>query len=83
MARLGSAVITVGAVLFVLGTCLDLNRPVCCRFDQWEGRFGTGYLGSIRSVSQLAEIHERAGLISAVYLVSYVAFSIRHWWQAY
>jgi MFS family permease len=27
-------------------------------------------------VSQLAEIHERAGLISAVYVVSYLAFSV-------
>lgn len=42
-----------------------------------EGRaVRTGYLGSIRSASQMAETHERAGLISAVYVVSYLAFSI-------
>lgn len=57
-------------------TGLDLNRTVCARFDRRRGGFGTGYLGSIRSVSQLAELHERAGLISAVYVVSYLAFSI-------
>jgi hypothetical protein len=38
--------------------------------------FGTGYLGSIRSVSQLAEPHERAALLSAAYVVSYPAFSV-------
>jgi MFS family permease len=30
----------------------------------------------LRSVSQLAEPHQRAALVSAVYVVSYVAFSV-------
>lgn len=46
------------------------------RIDCGKAGFGTWYLGSIRSVNQLAETHERAGLISAVYVVSYLAFSI-------
>ena len=76
MARLGSAVIAVGAVLFVLALAWTSIALFVAALIVGGGGFGTGYLGSIRSVSQLAEIHERAGLISAVYLVSYVAFSI-------
>jgi MFS family permease len=37
---------------------------------------GSGFLGSIRAVSQLAEPHERAALLSAVYVVTYLAFSL-------
>ena len=38
--------------------------------------FGPAFLGGFRTVSQLAEPHERAALISAIYVVSYLAFSI-------
>ena len=38
--------------------------------------FGSAFLGALRSVSQLAGPHERAALLSAVYIVSYLAFSI-------
>jgi MFS family permease len=38
--------------------------------------FGPAYLGAFRTVSQLAAPHERAALISAIYVVSYLAFSI-------
>jgi len=38
--------------------------------------FGPAYLGAFRTVSQLAAPHERAALISAIYIVSYLAFSI-------
>ena len=76
MARLGSAVIAAGAVLFVLALTWTSIALFVLASIVGGGGFGTGYLGSIRSVSQLAEIHERAGLISAVYVVSYLAFSI-------
>jgi MFS family permease len=38
--------------------------------------FGSAFLGALRTVSQLAEPHQRAALLSAVYLVSYLAFSV-------
>jgi hypothetical protein len=38
--------------------------------------FGPAFLGAFRSVSALAAVHERAGLISAIYVVSYLAFSV-------
>jgi MFS family permease len=38
--------------------------------------FGSAFLGALRSVTQLAEPHQRAALLSAVYIASYLAFSI-------
>ncbi|GGM02881.1 MFS transporter [Nakamurella endophytica] len=40
------------------------------------GGFGAAFLGALRSVTRLAQPHERAGLLSAVYVVSYLAFSV-------
>jgi MFS family permease len=76
MARLGGAVITVGAVLFLLALARSSIALFVGSSIVAGGGFGTGYLGSIRSVSQLAEPHERAALLSAVYVVSYLAFSV-------
>jgi MFS family permease len=76
MARLGSAVIAVGALLFVFALAWTSIALFVLASIVGGGGFGTGYLGSIRSVSQLAEIRERAGLISAVYVVSYLGFSV-------
>jgi MFS family permease len=76
MARLGSTVIGVGVVLFVLALAWRSIALFVVASIVAGGGFGTGYLGSIRSVSQLAEPHERAALLSAVYVVSYLAFSV-------
>lgn len=40
------------------------------------GGFGAAFLGALRSVTQLARAHERAALLSAVYLVSYLGLSV-------
>jgi MFS family permease len=76
MTRLGSTVIAVGVVLFVLALAWRSIALFVVASIVAGGGFGTGYLGSIRSVSQLAEPHERAALLSAVYVVSYLAFSV-------
>jgi hypothetical protein len=38
--------------------------------------FGAGFLGALRSVVPLALPHERAGLMSAYYVLSYLAFCL-------
>jgi MFS family permease len=76
MARLGSAVIAAGAVLFVVALGSSQIALFAAASIVAGAGFGTGYLGSIRSVSQLAAPHERAALLSAVYVVSYLAFSV-------
>jgi hypothetical protein len=38
--------------------------------------FGSGFLGAVRSLVPLALPHERAGLMSAFYVLSYLAFCL-------
>ena len=38
--------------------------------------FGSAFQGALRSVLPLAEAHERAGLMAALYVLSYLAFSV-------
>jgi hypothetical protein len=38
--------------------------------------FGAGFQGAIRSVVALAEPHERAGVLSVLYVISYLAFGV-------
>lgn len=40
------------------------------------GGFGSGFLGSVRSVMPLAMAHERAGLMATFYVLSYLAFCV-------
>ena len=58
------ALATTSLTLFVLGALIA------------GAGFGPAFLGAFRTVSQLAAPHERAGLISAIYVVSYLALSI-------
>jgi MFS family permease len=76
MARLGSAGLAIGTGLFLLGLgWSSLTLFVIASIVAGAG-LGSGFLGSIRAVSQLAEPHERAALLSAVYVVTYLAFSL-------
>lgn len=60
----GLSVATSSATVFVIGTVVAGTG------------FGPAFLGAFRSVSQLAADHERAALISAIFVVSYLAFSV-------
>ena len=63
----GSVVLSIAkgsATVFVAGTVVA------------GAGFGPAFLGAFRSVSQLAADHERAALISAIFVVSYLAFSV-------
>jgi MFS family permease len=75
MARAGGVALAVGVALFLLalGTA-SIYVFVLASVVAGAG-FGCGFLGALRSVSQLAEPQERAALLSAVFVVSYVAFS--------
>jgi MFS family permease len=76
MARLGSAILIVGTGAF-LGALWSSSFAlfVVAAIIAGSG-FGSAFLGALRSVSQLAEPHERAALLSAIFVVSYLAFSI-------
>jgi MFS family permease len=76
MARVGTMALLVGTVLFLLGLGSSSLAVFVVGAVVAGAGFGPGFLGSFRAVSQLAAPHERAGLISAIYVVSYLAFSI-------
>jgi MFS family permease len=76
MARLGDAFLAVGSGLFLIALWSSSTPLFVVASIVAGGGFGSAFLGALRSVSQLAEPHERAALLSAVYVVSYVAFSV-------
>jgi len=76
-------VLTLGACLLVVGVstimlAVHTGNLELFFFGSWlaGSGFGCGFLGSIRSVVPLALPHERAGLMSAFYILSYLAFSL-------
>jgi MFS family permease len=76
MTRLGCSALAAGTGLFLLAVGYSsIGLFVAAAVVAGSG-FGSAFLGALRAVSQLAEPHQRAGLLSAVYIVSYVAFSV-------
>jgi MFS family permease len=76
MQRLGTSALFVGTTLFAIAlVTTSLGTFVAAALVAGTG-FGPAFLGAFRMVSQLAEPHERAALISAIFVVSYLAFSI-------
>lgn len=72
----GTGALAPGAALFLAGIATR-SFPVFVIAVVLSGAgFGPAFLGALRSVSQLAASHERAALLSAVYTVSYLAFSV-------
>jgi predicted MFS family arabinose efflux permease len=76
MARIGNAILVVGTGLFLFAVGSSSTTAFVAASIVAGGGFGCGFLGAIRSVSQLAEPQERAALLSAMYVVSYLAFSV-------
>ena len=76
MQGIGTTALFVGTALFALAlVTTSLSVFVAAAVIAGTG-FGLAFLGAFRTVSQLAEPHERAALISAIYVVSYLALSI-------
>jgi MFS family permease len=76
MERLGTSGLLAGAAVFAIAlVTTSLTAFVAAAVIAGAG-FGPAFLGAFRTVSLLAQPHERAALISAIYVVSYLAFSI-------
>ncbi len=76
MTRIGCSALAAGTALFLLAVgWSSIGLFVAASVVAGAG-FGSAFLGALRSVSQLAEARQRAGLLSAVYVVSYLAFSV-------
>ena len=74
--RLGAGVLATGVAL-ILGAVHSASLPLFFLATLVAGSgFGAGFLGAVRSVVPLALPHERAGLMSAFYVLSYLAFCL-------
>ncbi|MCS3420544.1 MFS family permease [Pseudomonas sp. BIGb0450] len=81
--RPADKVLRLGAVLLAVGVALILTAVHSASLPLFfvatliaGGGFGSGFLGALRSVLPLALPHERAGLMSAFYVLSYLAFCV-------
>ncbi|MGA5485137.1 MFS transporter [Pseudomonas siliginis] len=74
--RLGASLLPIGLVLILLGVHgASLSLFFFGTLVAGCG-FGSGFLGAVRSLVSLAAPHERAGLMSAYYVLSYLAFCL-------
>jgi MFS family permease len=74
--QLGASSLPAGIVLILLGVhCASLPLFFLGTLVAGCG-FGAGFLGAVRSLVPLALPHERAGLMSAYYVLSYLAFCL-------
>jgi hypothetical protein len=72
----GASSLPAGVILILLGVH-SANLPLFFLGTFIAGcGFGAGFLGSVRSLFPLALPHERAGLMSAYYALSYLAFCL-------
>ncbi|WP_434985189.1 MFS transporter [Pseudomonas protegens] len=74
--RLGAGMLAMG-VMLILAAVHSASLPLFFFGTLVLGSgFGAGFLGALRSVVPLALPHERAGLMSAFYVLSYLAFCL-------
>lgn len=74
--RLGGSLLPVGVTLILMAVH-SASLPLFFVGTLVAGcGFGAGFLGALRSVVPLALPHERAGLMSAYYVLSYLAFCL-------
>jgi len=74
--RLGASLLPVGVALILLAVHSASLPLFFIGTLVAGGGFGAGFLGALRSVVTLALPHERAGLMSAFYALSYLAFCL-------
>ena len=69
-----------GLLVGMAVTCIAIAATASAVFFVGSGiagvGFGLAFLGSFRAVTPLAEPDDRAGLVTAIYIVGYLAFSI-------
>ncbi|WP_432565271.1 MFS transporter [Kineococcus sp. SYSU DK003] len=73
---LGMAALVAGPLVLVLGLALTSTAVFFGGALVSGVGFGAGFQGALRGVLVTAPAHERAGVLSAVYVVSYLAFGV-------
>lgn len=73
---MGASLLAAGAVLILLAVHSGAVLLFFAGTVVAGSGFGSGFLGSVRSVMPLAKAHERAGLMATFYVLSYLAFCL-------
>ena len=76
IARIGASALAFGAVLTVLALGAGSVVGFFAATAVAGVGFGAGFQGAMRSVVPLAAPHERSGVLSVLFLVSYLAFGL-------
>lgn len=76
MLRFGGTVLPLGIVALLLGVATHSMALMVAASVIAGAGFGVGFQGALRSVLPLAEAHERGGLLSTIYVLSYLSFSL-------
>lgn len=74
--RRGTAALAAGALLSAAGLAAALLPVYAVGTAVAGAGFGAAFAGALRAVAATAEPHQRAGLLTSVYVVSYLAFSL-------
>ncbi|WP_416426355.1 MFS transporter [Pseudomonas sp. App30] len=74
--RLGTVLLPIGVALVLVAASQQVLVLFFIGAVIAGAGFGSGFLGSARSVLPLAHAHERAGLMSTFYVLSYLAFCV-------
>jgi MFS family permease len=73
---LGSTLLIVGVAITLAAFELRISPLLFVGAVVAGGGFGASFQGAIRSVVPLAQPHERAGLLSVVYVIAYLAMGV-------
>jgi predicted MFS family arabinose efflux permease len=76
MATAGTAALAIGTGLFLLAVTYSSTAAFILAVILAGSGFGLAFLGALRLITPLAEPNERGALLSAVYVVTYLAFSL-------
>jgi MFS family permease len=76
MTRIGTVTLLVGVLAFVVALATTTLWLFVVSIAIAGAGFGPTFLGAFRTMSLLAAPNERAALISAIYVASYLAFSV-------
>jgi MFS family permease len=75
-ARLGATALLLGSALFLAALLSAGLWLLIVALAMAGGGFGLSFAGALRSLTRLAQPRARAALLSAVYVVCYLAFSV-------
>ncbi|HBN8507754.1 TPA: MFS transporter [Pseudomonas aeruginosa] len=76
MERMAGLALILGMLALMSGVYFSSTTLILAASVAGGIGFGAGFIGSLRSVMSLSAPHERGGLLSAIYVMNYISFSL-------